>query len=97
LRTGSAPGYWMNETGGELRPAVERYLKDAPLTIRDIALIRAYLCQWINASVWDDNPHMGDLGRTELEGLRELARVLTNRAAIDAWIGMAVDSGMDPL
>lgn len=93
----SAPGYWMHETGGELGPAVRRYIELAELSRRDIALIAAYLRQWINASGWDENPHLGESGRDELARLRELARVLTNRPAIDAWIGLAVEFGADPL
>lgn len=87
----SAPGYWMFETGGELRPAVERFIRGQHLSLRDIKLIRAYCCQWVGAPVWADNA-AGDLER-----LRELARVLTNREAIEAWVQLAEDFGMDPL
>ena len=38
----SAPGYWMNEMSGALRPAVEAYLHDEPMTARQIAAFRAY-------------------------------------------------------
>lgn len=92
-----APGYWMDETGGKLRPAIARYLDGADLSADDIALIRAYLRQWIDSPVWDDNPHLVDSGRAELARLRELARVLTNRESIHAWLALAVDFGVDPL
>lgn len=91
------PGYWMNETGGELAPAVMRYLEGLPLSERDITLIRLYFQQWIGSSVWDRNPARTSGGRDKLERLRELARVLNNRGAIDAWLTLAVDFGVDPL
>jgi hypothetical protein len=92
------PGYWMNETGGELAPAVHRYLKGEELTERDIKLLRLYLQQWIGSAVWDTNPLMDDAGREELAGLREAAaRFLTTREAIDSWIELATDFGVDPL
>jgi hypothetical protein len=93
----SAPGYWMYETSGELRPAVERYLKQEKLSAGDIDLLRVYLRQWIDSPVWDTNPHLNATGRKELMRLRELARVLTNVGAIEAWLSLAVDAGMDPL
>lgn len=91
------PGYWMNETSGELVPAIVRYLEGDALSVRDVALIRVYIEQWIGSGVWDTNPAQTEESRAELAVLRELARVLTNREAIDAWISMAVDFGMDPL
>ena len=91
------PGYWMNETGGELAPAVMRYLEGQPLSERDIELIRLYIQQWIGSPVWFMNPSLTDEGRRDLDRLRELARVLNNRGAIDAWLTLAVDFGVDPL
>jgi hypothetical protein len=91
------PGYWMNETGGQLAPAIRRYLEGLPLSGRDVVLIRLYLQQWIDSGVWDGNPTQSEEGRAELARLRELARVLTNRASIEAWISMATDFGIDPL
>jgi hypothetical protein len=46
------PGYWMNETSGELRPVIERYLTAQHLTARDVAIMRVYLRQWINDGAW---------------------------------------------
>lgn len=92
------PGYWMHETGEELIPAVRRYLDGKePLSGRDVALLRAYLVQWIESPVWDQNPHLDDAGRAELQSLREAAGKLANRRAIDEWVEVATDWGMDPL
>ena len=87
----------MHETGGQLVPAVMRYLNGDRLTAVDIALIRAYLVQWIESPAWDQNPHLTDAGRAELQSLREAAQKLTTRRAIDQWVEVATDWGMDPL
>lgn len=42
---GFVPGFWMNETSGVLRPAVEAYLRREPMTPNQIAAMRAYLRQ----------------------------------------------------
>lgn len=83
-----APGYWMNETSGVLRPAVEAYLENRPLTLTEIAAIRAYLRQWIFAPVWRG---------TEIDGLRDAIDSLTNQAQIKIWIDRAIEIGADPL
>ncbi len=84
-----APGYWMHETTGVLRPAVEAYLRDEPMTPEHIAAMRAYLRQWIQAPDWQ--------GDEELAALRIGIDRLTNREAIDDWIDLAVELGVDPL
>ena len=45
-----APGYWMNETSGVLRPAVEAYLFHEDLSHEHIATLRAYFRQWVKRS-----------------------------------------------
>jgi len=45
------PFYWMFETTGVLRPAVEAYLNHGEMTEPQIAALRAYLRQWI-AGPW---------------------------------------------
>jgi hypothetical protein len=82
----SRPGYWMNETSGVLRPAIEGYLHGRPLSHSDIAAIRAYLRQWIAADAWD--------GAEELRGRVDR---LTTREALDEWLDDAVAIGIDPL
>jgi hypothetical protein len=92
------PGYWMNETGGQLGQAIHRYLDGRELSNQDVALIRLYIQQWIGSEVWDWNPHLDEEGRAQLAGLREAAlRFLTDRKAIDAWIELATELGVDPL
>ena len=82
------PGYWMNETSGVLRPAVEAYLHDQPMTGEQIAAMRAYLRQWIAADGFR-GPTV-DVLRTAVDGL-------TTKDAIRRWIDIATDEGMDPL
>lgn len=80
------PGYWMNESTGVLRPAVEAYLHGEPLTPEQIAALRAYLRQWIFADGWCD-----------VEELRAGINGLTTRVAIEVWLDRAERLGIDPL
>lgn len=82
------PGYWMNETSGVLRPAVEAYLNRHPMTDAQISALRAYLRQWINAA--------GFIG-IGVADLRGRIDSLTTRGAIDRWLKDAIDHGVDPL
>jgi hypothetical protein len=84
----SEPGYWMHETSGVLRPAVEAYLGDRPMTGEQIAAMRAYLRQWIFSSVW--------VG-ADIAKLRSRIDGLQSRAAIEAWLDEAEPLGIDPL
>lgn len=86
--TAGVPGYWMNETSGVLRPAVEAYLRGEALTPGNIAAIRAYLRQWMNAPAWF-GPGIAEL-QQGVDGL-------TSRAAIRAWLDRALELGIDPL
>lgn len=79
--------YWMNETSGLLRPAVEAYLSGGDMTGEQVAAMRAYLRQWIAG------PYLGP----EVEALRARVVGLTSRAAIEAWLATAEDLLIDPL
>ena len=92
-----APRFWRNETGGKLQPAIERYLRNEPEKPDDIAWIRAYLRQWIDSPVWDQNPTMTRESRLELALLRTRAAILRTRAEIGEWLRLALDAGIDPL
>jgi hypothetical protein len=81
-------GYWMHETSGVLRPAVEAYLWRRPMTLEQIAAMRAYLRQWIASPQWRG-------GR--IDELRAAVDGLATRRAIRAWIDIAVEEGIDPL
>jgi hypothetical protein len=78
----------MYETTGVLRPAIEAYLHGREMTPEQIATMRAYLRQWIMAPAW-----MGE----DIDELRRQLGGLTNRAAIDAWLDLAEQCGIDPL
>lgn len=93
----TAPNYWMNETSGVLKPAMERYLYNVPLALEDVGAIRAYLRQWVRAEAWDQNPYSDENGRALLANLRELVDSIHDRAGIDTWLDLALELGMDPL
>lgn len=82
----NVPGYWMNETSGVLRPAVEAYLNHDEMTPSEIAAMRAYLRQWIAAFPGPD-----------AESLAKDVDGLIDRSAIDRWLHKAIDQGIDPL
>jgi hypothetical protein len=93
----TAPGYWLYETSGVLLPAVAAYLERREMTPEQIAALRGYLRQWIDAPAWDANPHAGDEDRARLAALRADVDQLTSRTAIDSWIEKAIAEGLDPL
>lgn len=84
----SHPKYWMRETGGGLRVAVAHYLNREPLSDEEIGLIRAYLKQWIDAQVWDDE---------DVKDLRATVDAIASRSAIDRWLYQADQIKIDPL
>jgi hypothetical protein len=84
----NAPGYWMNETSGVLRPAIEAYLTRDVMTQGEIAAMRAYLRQWICRGAWH-----GD----EIEALKARVDGLESAPAIDQWLHDARAHGIDPL
>ena len=92
-----APKYWQHETGGQLVPAVLRYMRHQELSLRDVALIRAYLRQWVEAPAWEANPGMTHRGMIDLVKLRAKVLGAKTKDQIDECIAKAVEMGMDPL
>ena len=92
-----APKYWLFEQGGELGPAMTRYLQSQPLTDRDIVLIRAYFRQWINSPVWEYDPHKAADSVAALARLRAAVDELKTAGDIRVWAAMASAEGIDPL
>jgi hypothetical protein len=82
------PGYWMNETSGVLRPAIEAYLNGGAMTDEQIAAVRAYLRQWVAA---DRQPS------DALDRLRAGVNTLVTRKKIEAWLNDALALNIDPL
>ncbi len=84
----TVPGYWMNETSGVLRPAVEAYLNGQPMTSQQIGVMRAYLRQWMQGS-WEPDK--------EVEKLRHAINVITTRETLSQWLEAALAIQIDPL
>lgn len=80
-------GYWMNETSGVLRPAIEAYLAGGDMKTEHVVAMRAYLRQWIS----------GDFRGWRIAELRREVELLTSRAEIARWLDHAADLGIDPL
>lgn len=84
----SAPGFWMHESSGVLRPVVEAYLLGQDLDSRQVAMMRVYLRQWIDAPAWRGE---------EIEKLRRDVEQIRNTADIHRWLWDALAEGIDPL
>lgn len=80
------PGFWLNETGGKLQPAIIRYLKGDSLSREDIGLIRAYLRQWMAGFPGPENAALAK----QIDGL-------DGRERIQDWLDLALEMGIDPL
>lgn len=92
-----APKFWMYEQSGILAPVIGAYLTGKEMNAEQFGIMRAYLKQWIDSPVWDENPHAGAAGRSQISGLRDGIASLTNRAQIESWLARAVSCGIDPL
>lgn len=82
------PGFWMNETSGVIAPVVQAYLNGARLGERPVAIMRAYLRQWVNAP--------GFIG-AEVEALRADIDSIQTHDGLKCWLDRALDAGIDPL
>jgi len=91
-----APKYWAYETGGELQPAMKRYLEGKTLTVRQISLLRAYLRQWINSPVWEQATDREEY-RFALGALRHRTESIITAQDVDLCIEAMIELGMDPL
>lgn len=92
-----APNYWTFETGGELRPAIERYICGEELTVRDLYLIKAYLKQWVDSPAWEANPHLTPEGVAQLSLLRAKVSQARTAPQLVACVELAGEMGMNPL
>ena len=82
------PGFWMNETSGVLRPAVEAFAYGDQMTGEQIAAVRAYFRQWI-ATPGFIGPVVDEL-RTRIDSL-------TTVHALRSWCRRAAEEGIDPI
>jgi hypothetical protein len=83
----SIPGYWMNEQGGELGPAVRKYLSGRQLRGDEVATMRAYLRQWM----------AGDFRGPGIDELRADVDRIRTHDDLRAWLSRALDYAIDPL
>ena len=90
------PKYWTFEPP-ELSVAVHAYTAGKGLTVRDVALMRAYLKQWVDSPVWEGYPYETDGGRQWLAGLRERVRAIASPADIKQALSIMTARRMDPL
>ena len=77
----------MYETTGVLRPVVERHLAGEVLNPEQLAIMRAYLRQWVTL------PFRGD----DIDELRRSVDHIQSNADLRVWLGLADEAGVDPL
>lgn len=84
-----APKFWMNESSGILKPVIEAYVNGKELTDKQIALMRAYLYQWVAAPVW--------IQTAALEILKLRVAAIKTNDDLRTAISKAVEMNIDPL
>jgi hypothetical protein len=88
----------MNETTGKLKPVIETYLlRPSEMTLRDVAIMRTYLVQWIGSPAWEAMPHGTEDFAEGLAALRLEAGAIRTVREIDAAIAHMTEAGLDPL
>jgi len=83
------PGYWQNEIGPDLRPAIMLYLEGKPLTPKQVKVIQLYLKQWVDDGAW----YSGE----GLDWLRASVNQIGSVDDIERWLAVAMNEGIDPL
>jgi hypothetical protein len=102
------PLNWADEQTGELKGAVIAYYstiapyfsdqgEHRPITEDQIDLVGQYLRYYIDAPIWERNPHATEHTKKVLEQLRETAKDLKTVKDISHWLARAADLGLDPL
>ncbi len=81
------PGFWMNEQGGALRPAVLAYLDGQDLDAGQLEIWRAYLRQWMQ----------GDWKGPLLDTLRSQVDDIKSTDDLHHWLHRALSQNIDPL
>lgn len=95
MMTQTEPKHWQDDPGDLLALAVYRYQNAMPMYGSDVAFIRHYLRQWIDAPSWDRKIEPAD--RTRFDELRRAVRDIKEREDISVWLRMAKEFEMDPL
>lgn len=93
------PPYWRNETSGNLREAIETYIRykakeiQNPPTTTHIKLIKSYLAMWIYSPAYIQSPGF----EAEKKILRDTVEHINSVQDIDRWLDAAMEIGIDPL
>lgn len=84
-----APKFWMHESSGVLAPVIRAYLDGAVLDGAQVAVMKAYLWQWVKSPAWAPNG--------ALASLRLRVAAIESTEDIRRAIHVALQLGMDPL
>lgn len=88
------PLRWQDDTSGVMTEAVHSFygVQDCkPLTSERLELVREYSQYYINAPCWDTRA-----GPDLFARLREEIKHIATKEALIAWLGTALEVGIDP-
>ncbi len=85
--------YWRNEQSGMLAIAVHRLFNRLPLHDDLINHLRTYCQHWADFDGWQVLPEQ----KEDLARLRSSVREIKTTEDLDAWLGSALELGIDPL
>lgn len=98
---GAGPLYWGDEQGGLLTTVMLAFFEHGAdagkgITPEQLELVREYGEYYLNAPMFDDNPHHDDESRAQLATLREQIKKAKTFEEINQWIHACLDIGIDP-
>lgn len=87
--------YWRDYSDSRIPASVDRYIHGEELTVRDIALVRAYVMQWVDSPAWEEN--LSSQATLNLTILRAKVAGARTKEQIDSCVALASAMQMDPL
>lgn len=108
---GAGPLHWGNEQGDLLKQVMLAFFMHGTgtstfingrltyrqdITPEQLEIVREYGEYYLNAPMFDDNPHHDDESRAQLATLREQIKKATTFEEINQWIHACLEIGIDP-
>ncbi len=92
-----APLRWQDDMSGELpRIMLAFFEQQRELSPDEFERVRDYGEYYLDAPMWDANPHLDDEGRAELAALREQIKAARTVGDLNQWINACLEIGIDP-
>jgi hypothetical protein len=94
-----SPLRWQDDITGMLPAAVHAFFQVEgcpPLTWVQFEMVRDYAEYYVNAPIWDMNPHHDDETRARLAELRAQVKECKTDAQLQSWLHLCLGQGLDP-